>query len=188
MKTLILNGSPRRNGDTKSLLKELFKELEGEYRIVDAYYSGIKPCVDCRWCWKHEGCCVKDEMQEIYPFIQECDNILLASPIYFDEITGELLSVASRLQTYFSSKYLRKEIPVQKSKRGAVILVGGSKGGIERPFDTASSILRLMNAVDIHPVVYSLYTDQQPAIDNRLVLEGIKDIADFFNRTDAAIS
>lgn len=181
MKTLILNGSPRKHGDTKSLLELLLKELDGEYRIVDAYYSGIKPCVDCRWCWKNEGCCIKDEMQEVYQYIQECDNILIASPIYFSELTGELLSLASRLQTYFSAKYLRKEVPIQKEKRGAVILIGGGGGTIEKPFETACDLLRLINTAEIHPLVYSLYSDKHPATENPAAVQGVKEIVEFFH-------
>ena len=47
MKTLILNGSPRVNGDTASLIKELTKKLPGEYKIVNAYQCDVSPCVDC---------------------------------------------------------------------------------------------------------------------------------------------
>lgn len=188
MKTLILNGSPRKNGDTKSLLEILIKKLDGEYRIVDAYYCGIKPCVDCRWCWKNEGCCVKDDMQEIYHYIQECDNILIASPIYFSEITGELLSLASRLQTYFSAKYLRKETPVQKEKRGAVILVGGGVGPTQKPYETACFLLRLLNATEIHPLVYSLHSDHSPAVNNPEAVQGVKDLAQFFHLNDNTVN
>ena len=93
MKTLILNGSPRANGDTVSLIKELTKKLPGEYKIVDAYHCDVSPCVDCRYCWEHPGCAIADEMQEIYAYIQECDNILIASPVYFSELTGKLLDL-----------------------------------------------------------------------------------------------
>ena len=69
MKTLIFNGSPRKNGDTASLLKYFLEQLPGEYKIVEAYRSIISPCVDCRYCWKKSGCAIKDGMQEIYSFI-----------------------------------------------------------------------------------------------------------------------
>ncbi len=181
MKTLIFNGSPRKNGDTKSLINEMLKELEGEYKVVDAYYSNIKPCNDCRWCWKHAGCSQKDEMQEVYRYIQDCDNILIASPIYFAELTGELLSVGSRLQTYFCQEAFRREIPIEKTKRGAVILVGGGDGAIEKPYNTARVLLRHMNAKDILPVVYSFDTNNNPAKNDEAALQGARKIARFFN-------
>ena len=87
MKTLIINGSPRVNGDTNSLINIVKERIGGEYKIVDAYRCNISPCLDCRFCWKNSGCAIQDEMQEVYDYINDCDNILIASPIYFSELT-----------------------------------------------------------------------------------------------------
>lgn len=117
MKTLILNGSPRKTGDTVSLITKVTDKLHGEYRIVNTYDCRINPCVDCRYCWENTGCCINDEMQQVYTYIEECNNILIASPIYFSELTGALLNVGSRLQTYFCARFFRKETPIEKLKR-----------------------------------------------------------------------
>lgn len=58
MKTLILNGSPRANGDTMSLVNLVIPEIKGEYKIVHAYNCEISACVDCRYCWKNNGCAI----------------------------------------------------------------------------------------------------------------------------------
>lgn len=181
MKTLILNGSPRINGDTKSLLKIFCDKMKGEYIIVDAYRDNISPCVDCRYCWKNRGCAIDDAMQEIYDYIQECDNILIASPIYFSELTGKLLDVGSRLQTYFCGRFFRKEEPIEKSKKGAVILVGGGDGRINKPYETACTLLHHMNCYDIHEVVYCHDTNDRPAVQNEYTVKGVNDIVQFFN-------
>ena len=47
MKTLIFNGSARKNGDTQSLIEELVRQLEGETLIVDAHDVDVKACMDC---------------------------------------------------------------------------------------------------------------------------------------------
>ena len=107
MKTLIFNGSPRKNGDTSQLLQKFCAGLDGEYRIVRAYDGAIKPCVDCRYCWEHPGCAIKDGMTEIYDWIADCDNVVIASPVYFSELTGPLLSVLSRVQTLFCGRFFR---------------------------------------------------------------------------------
>lgn len=181
MKTLIINGSPRINGDTASLIKVIKKNIAGEYRIIDAYRCSISPCLDCRFCWKNTGCAINDEMQEIYEYIQICDNILIASPIYFSELTGKLLDVGSRLQTYFCAKYFRNEEPILKSKKGAVVLVGGGDGSISKPYETACILLHHMNCHNIHDVVFSHNTNVTPAIADKQTLEGIHSILDFFN-------
>lgn len=182
MKTLIFNGSPRINGDTESLINLIKERLAGEYRVLNAYRSDISPCMDCRYCWENSGCAIKDEMQEIYDNIQVCDNILIASPIYFSELTGKLLDVGSRLQTYFCAKFFRKENPIEKSKKGAVVLVGGGDGRMDKAYETACTLLHHMNCHNIHDVVFSHNTNERPAIDDRKALMGIESVIQFFNQ------
>lgn len=182
LKTLILNGSPRKNGDTAQLIRLVTEKLAGEYKIVDAYTCGVSPCVDCRRCREQFGCAISDEMQQIYAYIQACNNILIASPIYFSELTGRLLDLGSRLQTYFCARFFRGEEAIAKSKRGAVILVGGGDGGIEKPFDTARTLLHHMRCTEIYPPVCSHNTNQIPACEDEQALSGIDGIVKFFNR------
>ncbi len=181
MKTLILNGSPRITGDTAQLIEKVTERILGEYRIADAYRCNVSPCIDCRYCWKKPGRAINDEMQEIYEYIQDCDNILIASPIYFSELTGKLLDLGSRLQTFWCARYFRKEEPILKSKKGAVILVGGGDGNINKPYDTACILLHHMNCYHIHEVVYSHNTNEKPAIKDETALSGINSILNFFN-------
>lgn len=180
METLIINGSPRPSGDTASLIGIVRENLAGEIRTLDAYRSEISPCVDCRYCREHPGCAIDDSMQEIYGYIQSCDNILIASPIYFSELTGRLLDVGSRLQTYFSARFFRRVEPVQKPKRGAVILVGGGDGNPDKAYETACTLLRHMNCRDIYRPVVSHNTNERPAVQDTKAVAGARGIAGFF--------
>ena len=92
MKTLIFNGSPRKNGETAYMIRTLQENLGGDFKVVNAYRADIRPCIDCRWCFDHAGCAVKDEWQEVLSYIEECDHIIMASPVYFEEVTGMLLA------------------------------------------------------------------------------------------------
>ena len=159
MKTLIFSGSPRKNGETAFMIEELKKAMGGEFKEVNAYPADIRPCVDCRWCFEHEGCAIKDEMQEVYDYIQECDHIVLASPVYFEEITGTLLAMSSRLQTYFSARYIRKEEPVPKKKTGAVLLAAGSIGPREKAESTSEMLFRQLSCQSLG-TVYVAKTDK----------------------------
>lgn len=71
MKTLILNGSPRKDGDTVSLINKMLPRLQGEYKIIDCYTADIAPCIDCRCCREKLSCPIKDEMQDIYAYLSE---------------------------------------------------------------------------------------------------------------------
>jgi multimeric flavodoxin WrbA len=104
MKTLIFNGSPRKNGDTASLVNKVLEDLNGEFKIVNAYDCGVQPCMDCRYCWENRGCRINDSMREIYQYIQECDNVIIASPIYFSvRITSLLLKTKKRCAACIAS-------------------------------------------------------------------------------------
>lgn len=159
MKTLIFSGSPRKNGETAFMIEELKKVMGGEFKEVNAYRADIRPCIDCRWCFEHEGCAIKDEMQEVYDYIQECDHIVIASPVYFEEITGTLLAMFSRLQTYFSARYIRKEEPVPKKKTGAILLAAGSIGPREKAESTSEMLLRQLSCQSLG-TVYAAKTDK----------------------------
>ena len=185
MKTLILNGSPRKNGDTVSLIKKVIDGLVGEFKVINAYSCNISPCIDCRFCQGNSGCSIRDEMQAVYEYIQECDNIIIASPIYFSELTGKLLDVGSRLQTYFCARFFRKEMPIQKPKRGAVILVGGGDGHMNKAYETACTLLHHMNCHNIHTLVSAHNTDNLPAIEDKKALVGIESILQFMNNSNS---
>ncbi len=180
-KTLILNGSPRVKGDTVSLIDVMTKNLDGEYKIVNAYRCSIAPCIDCRYCYEKEGCAIIDGMQEIYDYIQDCDNVIIASPIYFSELTGKLLDVASRLQTYFCARHFRNENPIPKPKKGAVLLVGGGDGNMDKAYDTARCVLKHINCNDVHKLVCSTRTNTRPAAEDEEVYKHILSVAEFLN-------
>ncbi len=180
MKTLILNGSPRTNGDTVNLINKFVSKLYGEHKIVDAYRCDVSPCIDCRYCWNNKGCVINDEMQEIYSYIEECDNIVIASPIYFSELTGKLLDLASRLQTYYCSRTFQNTEPIHKLKKGAVILVGGGDGNMDKAYDTARTLLHHMNCCDIFPPVCFHDTNDLSAVDDITCIDQLNGITDFF--------
>ncbi len=170
MQTLIFNGSPRKNGDTTSLLTLLTEGLSGEVLRVDAYDGLIKPCIDCRYCWEQPGCAIQDRMQEVYRFLETCDNVVIASPVYFSELTGPLLSVLSRLQALYCARAFREETLFGQDKRGLCILVGGGDGSLSKAEGTAKTLLRQMGARDLLPLIAFHDTNRRTAAKD-LVLQ-----------------
>jgi multimeric flavodoxin WrbA len=148
MKTLVINGSPRKSGNTVTFLKELQKYLIGEYFQIDTYYTKSSPCNDCRYCWTNAECIIKDEMQDVFKKIDEVDNIIIASPIYFGNITGSLLNWASRLQYFWVSRRIRKEEPLSiKYRKGAVVLiVNHGKDNIDSAIFSGKDLLKKVHA------------------------------------------
>lgn len=182
MKTLILNGSPKKKGDTTALIDEFCRYLEGEIRVISPF-DGIQPCNDCRYCWSHKGCNILDPMQEVYPFLAECDNVVLASPVWFSSLSGPLLDIASRMQTLFAARFFRKEPPEGKEKNGVILMVGGMKGTEVIPTQNALTIMENMNVRrPITAAVYSMNTDKVPAKEDEAALKEAREAALLLNR------
>ena len=180
MKTLIINGSPKINGDTSSLIDEFTKHLIGEVRILSCY-SHISPCRDCRYCWSHSGCSIDDEMQEIYPFLEQCDNVVLASPIWFSSLSGPLLNIASRMQTLYAGRCFRHE-SFEAEKNGVLILVGAEKGTEVMPEKTALVILKHMHVRrPCTAAVYSMDTNNIPAREDENAMSSVREAAELLN-------
>lgn len=180
MKTLIFNGSPRKNGDTAFLVGKLKNALLGEVKLVCSYRSEIRPCSDCRYCWKSVGCCIDDDMQPVYDDIKEADCIVIASPLYFSELTGSLLNVLSRLQTFYASKRFLNIQQLEKPKIGALILCGGGNGDPGKAEETALTLFKLMNTENCR-TIFSLKTDTIPSKEDWEAIHQIESLAEYLN-------
>lgn len=122
MKILIINGSPRPAGNTAAMaaaFKEGAEEAGHQAEIISIVNKKIAGCLGCEYCHtKEEGRCIqKDDMEEIYPKFAEAEMIVLASPIYYFTLTGQLQQLIHR--TY--------AIKIPKNiKRMALLLSSGS--------------------------------------------------------------
>jgi len=180
MKTLFINGSPRKTGDTAFLLSELKKHINHEIIEISAYYNNIKPCIDCRACTKEKGCKVNDEMQLIYA--DDFDNVIIASPLYMSNLTPPLIGLASRFQAYYCAKRFLKDEFCVKEKKAALILVGGGDGNPEGAIELSQWIFKKLNAVNFEKnIVLSLKTDDIPTSEDREAIKKVQEIALYFN-------
>ncbi|MGN0594062.1 MAG: flavodoxin family protein [Hominimerdicola sp.] len=180
MKTLIINGSPRKNGDTVSMIN-LFKDnFQGEVIIWDCCFRKVSHCVDCRYCRKNKGCRISDEWNELFDYIIESDNIVIASPVYFSQLTGMILSTLSRLQCIYCAEHFQNIELIPKKKKGGIILAGGGDGSCEPAERTAKILLHMMNCGEIYPAVKALNTNNVPAAEEKGVLEQLLKLQDFF--------
>jgi len=165
MKTLVINGSPKKNGDTQALLDAFLSRLQGEVKIV-SMADNISPCVDCRSCRTKSGCPINDDMQAVYRYIEVCDNVVLASPVWFSSLSGPLLNIASRLQTLFMGRYSRGE-KHEPTKNGVLILAGAQPKTFAAPAGSAQIILRNMDVkLPLAAEVFASDTDHIPAADD----------------------
>lgn len=177
MKTLILNGSPRKNGNVAHLIELLKKELGGDFTVVHAD-GAIAPCKDCRRCFVKPGCAIHDGMDKVWKALSQADLVILAFPVYFNQPCGQLLTLATRFQYAYASQYVRKDPDFSLGKRkGAVLLAaGGSTKNIDPALDTAKEVLKLCGA-DFSGAACALHTDKIPAWEDLDAREQVRKLA-----------
>ena len=145
MNVIGVNGSPRKKWNTATLLA---KALEGaaaqgaqteSFNLYDVNYKG---CVSCFACKMKEGksygrCAVKDDISPILAKVGEADVIILASPLYFGTVTGEMRSFMERLVfPYFTYTDPPSSIFPRKLRTGFIYALGASEElAKERGFD-----------------------------------------------------
>ena len=102
MNILILQGSPRANGNTAWMAEEYRKAAESaghKVTLVDVAHKKIAGCMACEYCHgKGNGACVqKDDMQELYPLLAEAEVLVLAAPIYYFTLSAQIQAPIQRI-------------------------------------------------------------------------------------------
>lgn len=129
MKVLLINGSPRANGNTAIALDEMvkiFKEEGIESEVVQIGQKDVRGCIACGSCYKTGKCVFDDVVNECAVKFEECDGLVIASPVYYASANGTLISFLDRL---FYSTHFDKRMKV-----GASVTVA-RRGGCSATFD-----------------------------------------------------
>lgn len=129
MKVLMINGSPRKNGNTATALLEMqhiFESEKIETEILQVGGQDIRGCMGCGGCKKKGSCVFDDMVNETAAKFQACDGLVLASPVYYASANGTLVSFADRL---FCSTSFDKTMKVGAS------VVAGRRGGLTATYD-----------------------------------------------------
>ncbi|MCM1397864.1 MAG: flavodoxin family protein [Clostridium sp.] len=101
-KIVILNGSPRRNGNTSALVKKFTEGAESVGNMVKEFFLDSMDIHGCKGCFGGHSsrecpCVQKDDMAQIYPAVKECDVIVLATPLYYWNMSGQIRTAIDRL-------------------------------------------------------------------------------------------
>jgi len=135
-KVLIIHGSPRKEGNTDILLREIVKGIKGENKEVELREIYLRelhilPCQECRVCNRSGRCIIKDDMQELSTELREADYIILGSPIFFYAVTTYVKAMVDRGQVFWVRKYLWKQSlnwQTKKERKGWFVSVGATRG------------------------------------------------------------
>lgn len=147
LKVLILNGSPRVDGNTSIALRELQKEFEAndvETEIVQIGREVIRGCIACNYCAKHGKCMFSDIVNQLAPKFEAADGLIVASPVYYASANATLIACLDRL--FFST-------PFDKTMKVGASVVCSRRSGCTATFDELNKYFTISNM----PVVSSQY-------------------------------
>ncbi|HUU79654.1 MAG TPA: flavodoxin family protein [candidate division Zixibacteria bacterium] len=156
-KILIFNGSPRKKGNTAVLIEECLRgirEAGSDAEIFVLNKMKIKPCQFCDWCIKNNmlTCVKKDDMSELYPKLIESDAIIIASPIFWFNISAQMKLFIDRLYALHGKGGF-----AIKNKKVASILVYADNNvessGVKNAIKTLQDIFTYMKS-DIIAIVH----------------------------------
>ncbi len=147
MKVLIINGSPRKDGNTSIAIAEMVRifDKEGiESEVVQIGNKDIRGCIACNTCRTGGKCVFDDAVNEIAPKFEEADGLVVASPVYYASPNATLIACLDRL---FYSKTFDTTMKV-----GASVVVA-RRGGCSASFDVLNKYFMMNNM----PVASSQY-------------------------------
>ena len=147
MKVLILNGSPRMNGNTTIACDEMvkvFNSEEVETEVVRVGNKDIRGCMACNSCAKTGKCVFDDAVNEIAEKFEKADGLVLATPVYYASANGTIVSCLDRL---FYSTHFDKTMKV-----GGTVVVA-RRGGLSATFDEMNKYFTICGM----PVASSYY-------------------------------
>ena len=129
MKVLMINGSPRVNGNTAIALDEMKNIFEAEgvdVEIVQVGQLPVRGCVACVRCAELGKCVFDDVVNELAAKFEEADGLVVASPVYYASANATLIAVLDRL--FYSSKF-------SKTMKVGASVVCARRGGCSATFD-----------------------------------------------------
>lgn len=139
MKVLLINGSPKKEGNTFIALSEVQKTLvaEGiETELIHVGHKDIHGCIACNRCVETGRCAFNDIVNEVAEKFKEADGIVVGSPVYYASPNGTLLSFLDRL--FYSS-------PFDKSMKVGAAVAVARRGGTTATFDVLNKYFTISN-------------------------------------------
>lgn len=129
MKVLMINGSPHKEGNTYIALHEMekiFQQENIETEIIHIGNKDIRGCIACNSCKENGRCVFNDIVNETASLFEQCDGLVVASPVYYASANATLVALLDRL---FYSTHFDKTMKVGAS------VVAARRGGLSSTFD-----------------------------------------------------
>jgi len=131
MKVLGIFGSPRREGNSDTLMKAFLEGAAAAGALVEEVFLRrlkISPCLEIYHCFKDGTCPIKDDMRELYDKLVDADVVALASPVFFYSLSAQAKAMIDRTQALWARRYVTKQDFPGGDRQGVLLVTGATKG------------------------------------------------------------
>ena len=131
MKVLGIFGSPRREGNSDTLMKAFLQGAAETGALVEEIFLRdlkISPCLEIYHCFKDGTCPIKDEMRGLYDKLVEADVVALGSPVFFYSVSAQAKAMIDRTQALWARRYVLKDDFPGGNRQGVLLVTGATKG------------------------------------------------------------
>lgn len=173
MKAVCILGSPRSNGSTATLLATVMDTLKASSVDMTLFRLGemrIAYCTGCRSCDINGSCVQRDDMGKIIPAIFDSNIIIVASPSYWGDVTGQMKTFIDRCLPYCNTNPNRLQIPEGKTGAAIAVRSGQSSGENDNLIATMRHFLGHMDIPLKHTLTVEGVSSEQDLVDKPALL------------------
>ena len=174
VKLLGIIGSPRKDGNTEFIIKEVLKagEQEGaEIEMISLVDYNLKPCNACRACFETKNCVIKDDAEKLFKKMTEADGIIIGSPVYFGNISAQTKIFIDRIG-YLNIARERKPF---RNKIGGAVAVA-RRSGLTNALSQILLFLASARMTTVAPAVMTLAREKGDAIKDTEGIEQAREL------------
>lgn len=181
MKILALTGSPRKGGNTETLVKAIIAGAESKGATVNYYdlsQLNISGCKACMYCKSNDGCAVKDDMLPLLEQILTADAVILGSPVYMWQMSAQTKLFVDRLYALLNPDY------TMKFKPGLPLVLAYTQGQPDINkfagyFDATAKMFEFLKFKVVNTLVSGGCRDKKDAEKNQDVMSKAKETGEY---------
>ena len=175
MKVIAFAASPRKNGNTETLLDEIIKGLQERNINIEkirTHELEISPCTGCGQCDMLGRCVMQDSFQDLFDLLVECDGAVFAAPLYFMNVPARGKALIDRCQSFWAARYcLELDLFGGRKRPGMLVSCSGMDFGPGKSFvfrgieDTMTYFFKALGMEKMESLLFSK-VDSKGAIAN----------------------
>jgi multimeric flavodoxin WrbA len=182
MRIIGFNASPRKNGNTAWTISKILEsaaEIGGQTQIRHSGELNIRPCKGCLGCVRSDSCVIADDMQEIYAELKQSDALVLGSPIYRGQMSGQAKVFTDRLFAQITPRFSPR---FKEENAGKKLILAFTQGNpdsakFQTYYDYTKSMFQMLE-FDVKDVVVVTGTRGEQANEREDLRDALRSIGE----------